>query len=76
MSNRTADGDARGLRYNYDASLVHIGNIWRYAYLGINSANNLLENIGKPEMDEARRGIIKGQALFLRGFLYFILTSN
>ncbi|WP_162946185.1 RagB/SusD family nutrient uptake outer membrane protein [Chitinophaga barathri] len=76
MSNRAADGDARGLRYNYDASLVYVGGIWRFSYLGINNINSLLENIGKPEMDEAKRDIIKGQALFLRGFLYFILTSN
>lgn len=76
MSNRTTDGDARGLRYNYDASLVHIANIWRYAYVGINNLNSLLDNIDKPTMDASRRNIIKGQALFLRGFLYFILTSN
>ncbi|SHL39385.1 Starch-binding associating with outer membrane [Chitinophaga jiangningensis] len=76
MSNRTTDGDARGLRYNYDASLVYVSSIWRYAYVGINNVNTLLENINKPQMDEARRSIIKGQALFIRGFLYFILTSN
>lgn len=76
MSNRTTDGDARGLRYNYDASLVYVSSIWRYAYVGINNINTLLDNINKPAMDENRRNIIKGQALFLRGFLYFILTSN
>jgi hypothetical protein len=76
MSNRTADGDARGLRYNYDASLVHIGNIWKFSYIGIANINQLLANIDKPEMDEARRNIIKGQALFLRGFLYFTLATN
>lgn len=76
MSNRTADGDSRGLRYNYDASLVHVASIWRYSYLGINNINALLENISKPAIDESRRNIIKGQALFLRGFFYFILTSN
>ncbi|MBC9931808.1 RagB/SusD family nutrient uptake outer membrane protein [Chitinophaga qingshengii] len=76
MSNRTADGDARGLRYNYDASLVYAGYIWKFAYVGINNLNVLLLNIDKPKMDEGKRNIIKGQALFLRGFLYFILTSN
>lgn len=76
MSSRTADGDARGLRYNYDASLVYVGGIWRFSYLGINNINSLLQHIDKPAMDEARRDIIQGQALFLRGFLYFILTSN
>lgn len=76
MSNRTADGDARGLRYNYDASLVHVASIWRFAYVGINNINSLLANVSKPVMDENKRNIMKGQALFLRGFLYFILTSN
>lgn len=76
LSNRTADGDARGLRYNYDASQVYVGNLWRNAYIGIANLNSLLENINKPAMDSAKRDIIKGQALFLRGFLYFTLTSN
>ncbi|MGN7821066.1 RagB/SusD family nutrient uptake outer membrane protein [Chitinophaga sp. 22536] len=76
MANRTADGDARGLRYNYDASLVHVANIWKYAYVGINNINVLLQNIDKPAMDQGKRNILKGQALFLRGFFYFILTSN
>lgn len=76
MANRTADGDARGLRYNYDASLVHVANIWKFAYIGINNINVLLQNIDKPVMDQGKRNILKGQALFLRGFFYFILTSN
>lgn len=76
MSNRTADGDARGLRYNYDASLVYVGNIWKFAYIGVNNLNVLLQNIDKPVMDQGKRNIIKGQALFLRGFFYFLLTSN
>lgn len=76
LSNRTADGDARGLRYNYDATNVYVGSIWRYCYLGINNINMLLDNINKPVMDSAKRNIIKGQALFLRGYYYFLLTSN
>ncbi|MRG45801.1 RagB/SusD family nutrient uptake outer membrane protein [Chitinophaga sp. SYP-B3965] len=76
LSNRTADGDTRGLRYNYDASQVYVGNLWRFSYVGIANLNSLLLNINKPEMDSTKRNIIKGQALFLRGFLYFTLTSN
>jgi hypothetical protein len=76
LSNRTADGDARGLRYNYDATNVYVGSIWRYCYLGINNINMLLDNINRPVMDSAKRSIIKGQALFLRGYYYFLLTSN
>ncbi|UYQ92087.1 RagB/SusD family nutrient uptake outer membrane protein [Chitinophaga horti] len=76
MSNRTADGDTRGLRYNYDASQVYVAGIWRYCYVGIRNINSLLENINKPEMDSTRRNIIKGQAIFLRGYYYFLLTHN
>lgn len=76
MSNRTADGDARGLRYNYDASLVHVGNIWRYCYVGIRNLNSMLASMDQASGDEAKRKVIKGQALFLRGYFYFLLTSN
>lgn len=76
LSNRAADGDARGLRYNYDASQVYVAGIWRFSYLGIANLNSLLKSIDKPTMDSTKRNIIKGQALFLRGFLYFTLTSN
>jgi len=76
LSNRAADGDARGLRYNYDATNTYINGIWRYCYLGINNINMLLDNINKPVMDSTKRNLIKGQALFLRGFYYFTLTSN
>ena len=76
LSSRTADGDTRGLRYTYDASQVYVANIWRFCYLGINNANALLENINKPVMDEGKRNNIKGQALFLRGYFYFLLASN
>lgn len=76
LSNRGADGDARGLRFNYDASLVHVAGIWRFCYVGIRNLNALLENIDKADVAEAQRNIIKGQALFLRGYFYFLLTSN
>jgi hypothetical protein len=49
---------------------------WQALYDGINRANLLLANINKPTMDETKRGIIKGQALFLRAYYYFILVSN
>jgi starch-binding outer membrane protein, SusD/RagB family len=76
LPNRTTDGDSRGLRYNYDASQTYVAGIWRLCYIGINNINALLANIDKPTMDEAKRNIIKGQALFLRGYYYFLLTSN
>lgn len=75
LSNRTADGDARGLRFNFDATLVYSSNIWRFVYVGISNMNQLIDNIDKPSMNEDSRKNIKGQALFLRGFYYFLITS-
>lgn len=50
--------------------------VWRQLYAGINRANFLLANINKPVMDEAERNVIKGEALFLRGFMYFQLAHH
>lgn len=77
LPNRPVNGEARGVYYSsYSAGHTYISDVWRWPYLGINNANMLLENINKPTMDEKKRGYIKGQALFLRAFNYFILTTN
>lgn len=62
--------------YNVVPSDNLIKNLWGTFYRGINNANMLLENINKPSMDEQKRGVIKGEALFLRAYFYFILVSN
>lgn len=61
---------------NYEASNTDINNFWRVCYEGIGRANVLLANIDKPDMSEARRNLIRGEALFLRGHYYFILALN
>lgn len=61
---------------NYDFTNVDINNLWAYCYLGINRANDLIANINLPQMDEAKRQIILGEALFLRGYYHFLLVSN
>ncbi|WP_040679246.1 RagB/SusD family nutrient uptake outer membrane protein [Niabella aurantiaca] len=61
--------------YNILESEPKINNTWNNLYDGINRANNLLANINKPEMDEGRRNVIRGEALFLRAFMYFHLVS-
>lgn len=53
-----------------------IRNYWRDLYDGIGRANLLLENIGRPEMDEEERDNIRGQALFLRAYYHFLLTTR
>jgi hypothetical protein len=60
----------------FDAGQLDIGRFWETAYMGIDRANLLLENINKPTMDEAKRNVIKGEALFLRAYYYFLLVDN
>lgn len=62
--------------YNYDFGASDIANYWRTLYQGIERANLLIANINKPEMDEAKRKEILGQALFLRAFYHFDLVKN
>ena len=62
----------------YDVSVADpsVEAFYKTFYDGINRANYLLANIDKPSMDETKRGIIKGEALFLRGFYHFMLTRH
>ncbi|MGX5817092.1 RagB/SusD family nutrient uptake outer membrane protein [Chitinophaga lutea] len=60
----------------FDAGQLDVGRFWETAYQGIDRANLLLENLHKPKMDEAKRNMIKGEALFLRGYYYFLLVDN
>src|SRR5690606_29983150 len=53
-----------------------VGAFWRKLYEGVDRANALLSNIDKPDMDESRREVIRGEALFLRAYYYFLLVSN
>lgn len=61
---------------DFDAGQLDVGKLWEVAYQGIDRANLLLENVDKPVMDETKRNAIKGQALFLRAYYYFILADN
>lgn len=54
------------------------GGMWKSCYQSINFANSLLDNIdmaseGKVNANVVRRA--KGEALFLRGFYYFLLAQ-
>lgn len=71
-----ATGVPTETNYNYDATDAVVTQMWQSLYFGIERANLLLDNIKKPAMDETKRGVIKGQALFLRSYFYFLLASN
>ncbi|WP_109698983.1 RagB/SusD family nutrient uptake outer membrane protein [Chitinophaga deserti] len=60
----------------FDAGQLDVGRFWETAYQGIDRANLLLENLHKPKMDETRRNVIRGEALFLRAYYYFLLVDN
>ena len=62
--------------YNYNSSASNIGSFWADLYTGINRANLVLDNINKPVMDSGARGVVRGEALFLRSYYYFLLVSN
>ncbi|WP_017260031.1 RagB/SusD family nutrient uptake outer membrane protein [Pedobacter arcticus] len=64
--------------YNIESTDSKIQNYWRSCYTGIDRANNLLINIDNAAIDitDAKRNDIKGQALFLRSYYYFMLVTR
>lgn len=64
------------MKYDHTSADPYVEQAWRDFYVGINRANYLLANVNKPVMDEKERNSIKGEALFLRAFIYFQLVSN
>lgn len=62
--------------YNFDFTDANIANMWSTLYDGINRANDLIAHINVPNMDEDKRKAILGEALFLRGYYYFMLVTR
>ncbi|WP_207420358.1 RagB/SusD family nutrient uptake outer membrane protein [Desertivirga brevis] len=72
-----ASGQTTGpMVYNYDPSEANIDNLWTALYYCINRANVLIENIEKANASDRAKEIIRAQALFLRGYYYFMLADN
>ncbi len=71
-----SSGNVAYAYYEYTSSSSEIGNFWGALYQGVYRANSLLANINKPKLTTEKRNLIKGQALFLRGYYYFLLASN
>ncbi len=59
-----------------DASTLEINRHWESIYTGIERANMLLENIDNAEVSDEKYNEVKGQALFLRGYYYFMLVDE
>jgi len=62
--------------YFYSSSDSYNRGFWSNLYSGINRANVLLANVDKnTEIDQMLRDKIRGEALFLRGYFYFLLVQ-
>lgn len=59
----------------FDAGDLDIGRMWEVIYEGINRANLLVENVDKAQMDTVQRNAVKGEALFLRAYYYYLLVD-
>ncbi|MBE9601304.1 RagB/SusD family nutrient uptake outer membrane protein [Pedobacter sp. MC2016-24] len=58
-----------------DASHLDIGRLWETLYEGVNRANLLLEQVDQVNIDQSKKDVIKGEALFLRGYYYYLLAD-
>lgn len=58
-----------------DAAHLDIGRLWEVLYEGVNRANLLIASIAAVGSDTETKEHIMGEALFLRGYYYFLLTS-
>lgn len=62
--------------HDFTASDGDIDRAWRSCWIGINRANTLLANVDiNEEIDIEFRDRIRGEALFLRAYYYFLLVS-
>jgi hypothetical protein len=60
--------------YSVSSGDTYIRDYWQAFYTGIFRANLLLEHIDQSEVSENIKNKIKGEALFLRGYYYFMLV--
>jgi len=62
--------------FNYASSHADIASNWRSLFQGVNRANTLIANVDKnTSINAALRDRIRGEALFLRGYYYFVLVQ-
>lgn len=64
-------------RYNFSVSDPDILWFWRSIYEGVGRANALLANVDNNlSIDKDYRNRVRGEALFLRAYYYFMLVQN
>lgn len=64
-------------RLNHALGDSYVTAFWRELFNGINRANILLENVdNNTAIPQEKRNTVKGEALFLRAYFYFLAVQN
>lgn len=58
-----------------DYNLWETTTVWQDLYIGIDRANQVLDNVPNIEMDAALKNQLVGEAKFMRGFFYYYLAT-
>ena len=70
-------GQTTGILANFAAaSTLEVNRQWEALYTGIERANMLLESMEGADVSEDVYNEVRGQALFLRGYYYFLLVDQ
>lgn len=73
------DGSRPGLieldAFTYTPRTEELTSFWALNYQGISQCNTVLDRIDEVDMSEEAKNRIKGEALFLRSYYYFILSQ-
>ncbi len=59
----------------FDAGSLDIGRFWEVLYEGVSRANYLIEYTDRTSLNTPEKKALLGEAYFLRGYYYFLLTS-
>ncbi len=59
----------------FDAADLDIGRLWEILYQGISRANFLIDSYNGEIPESGTRRSVLGEALFMRGYYYFLLTT-
>lgn len=60
---------------NFETNIT-LENFFKYAYIGINRANAVIQNVEGATFDESKKNQLLGEAHFLRAWNYFNLVRN
>jgi hypothetical protein len=73
------DGSRPGIQemefFTYTPRTQEFNEFWRVNYNGISQCNAIIEKVPDIEMNEEQKKQILGEAHFLRGYYYFLLTQ-